>query len=198
MHKKLFLCSNSPRRFSLLRALGVEFEKLLPEGGGAEEKSSCTRPFAVCRDIARTKALNCAPLAESGILMGFDTIVVCDGRILGKPGSMDDAFMTLKSLSGRWHFVYTGVCLISRPDGRIVCGHERTRVRFRDLSDRDIERYLGLVDPMDKAGAYNIEEYGGLICGRVDGCFWNVVGLPVARLRDMLGRFGIDLMELAS
>ena len=103
----------------------------------------------------------------------------------------------LARLGGDRHHVYTGLCLIDAASGRRLCGYERTLVEFLPLADGDIRKYLRLVDPMDKAGAYNIEEYGPLIVSRIDGCFWNVVGLPLARLGAMLREFGVDIMELA-
>lgn len=193
---KFFLCSNSPRRFSLLRSLGLPFEKLLPPGGAVDEVSSFKAPFALVRDIAKTKAMSCVGLRDEGFLMGFDTIVVHAGKILGKPASEQDAFRMLRKLSGGWHCVYTGICVIRLSDKKIICDYERTRVKFRRLRDKDIEKYLSLVNPMDKAGAYNIEEYGGMIVERIDGCYPNVVGLPQARLLAVMEEFGVDLMEL--
>jgi septum formation protein len=129
------------------------------------------------------KAACVAKTVPDGIVLGADTIVVIDGLVLGKPVDGADAIRMLGLLGGRTHTVYTGFALIDRPSDRSVCGVEATRVTFRTIPREEIEEYVRGGSPMDKAGAYGIQDdYGAVFVTRLEGCYYNVVGLPLARV----------------
>jgi septum formation protein len=179
----LILASESPRRRDLLQAAGIEFRAVAP--GVAEPSTRGAR--GRCADLVRRAALRkalavCAKPEET--VVGADTIVVCDGEVMGKPVNADEARAMLRTLSGRWHSVYTGIALVRGSD-RLV-DYERTRVCFRRLTGSDIDRYVQSGEPMGKAGAYAIQGKGAVLVRAVRGCYTNVVGLPVAKLLDML------------
>lgn len=178
------LASRSPRRRELLKELIPEFE-VVP-ATGAEEAEAAT-PSELVRTLARHKAEEVAARKESagkGVL-GADTVVSLDGKILGKPKDEAEAFSMLSSLSGRKHEVYTGVCLIyPTADGRkTVTSSARTEVEFNELSEAFIRSYIAGGSPMDKAGGYGIQD-GGLVKG-ISGSYSNVVGLPLELLKEL-------------
>ncbi len=175
----LLLASESPRRRELLRKAGIAFGIAVPEGG-VEELKEHADPRLLAKINAERKAAAVAERHPGKLVLGADTIVVCGGRIIGKPRDLDDAASILALLSGKVHEVITAVALICK-DGNIRdvwC--ETTRVHFRQLSDDDIAGYLRLVPVLDKAGAYAIQEYGERIVEAVEGDLDNVIGLPVA------------------
>jgi septum formation protein len=177
---KILLASKSPRRRQLVQELGLPFEVVDVD---VEEKlSHRLSPCNTAKALAKLKAdAFSKPLAENEILLTADTIVVLDGKILGKPKSEKEAFEMIRSLSGRQHYVYTGVCLKSSTSLRVFA--ERTTVHFRHLTDEAIRYYIDTYRPMDKAGAYGIQEWIGLFgVERIGGCFYNVMGLPVPRI----------------
>ncbi len=188
----LVLCSASPRREKILRELGVRFARCAPDAGLVEH-SPRKDPAAYAREIARDKVRSVRP-RPGCVLMGFDTVVAVEGKILGKPADLVQARSYLARLSGRWHEVFTGVCLMDADSGRLVSGSQRTRVRFRTLGREEIRRYAALCNPLDKAGAYTIEGAGALLVERIEGCYPNVVGLPVFLLGKLLGRLAVDLL----
>lgn len=148
-------------------------------------------PGEAVSDIALSKALSVKNKTDdSGLIIAADTIVVLDGRVLGKPENEEDARKMLRSLSGRTHIVYTGVALIK--GGRHLKGFEATQVSFRNISDSEIDRYIASGEPMDKAGAYGAQGLAALFITRIDGDFFNVVGLPLCRLGMMLREMGIS------
>ena len=177
------LASSSPRRSELLRRAGVEFE-VIPSP--AEEVHDASMPpAALCELNATLKAEAIAELHPDDIVIGSDTLVFIDSTPLGKPADLDAARAMLKRLAGRSHQVRTGVCVIF-PDGTRCVFHETTDVVFLPLDEVAIENYLSKVNPLDKAGAYGIQEHGDLIIERIDGSFENVMGLPVQRLLEVL------------
>lgn len=174
--KNIILASASPRRKELLTVAGVDFtvivkdvDESIPEGTPAEEAAVMT---------AKKKALAVAADHPEAIVIGADTIVVIDGRILGKPTDKADACAMLRMLSGREHKVITGVCLAS---GNEIYVFEKTSiVRFYELSDAEIEAYVDTLEPMDKAGSYGIQGKGCTLVESINGDYFNIVGLPVA------------------
>jgi nucleoside triphosphate pyrophosphatase len=130
-------------------------------------------------------------LARGAVVLGADTEVVLDGRLLGKPRDAADAARILKALRGRVHEVITGVALVEAPAGREETAAVTTRVRMGDYTDAEIEAYVATGEPLDKAGAYAAQGMGGRLIAQVDGCFSNVVGLPVTTTRRMLERWGL-------
>jgi septum formation protein len=182
---RIVLASTSPRRRELLAREGLEFE-VMPSP--AEELHDDSIPLAeLCERNAELKAM--AVKVPDAAVIGADTLVWIDGNPLGKPKNLDEARAALRRLSGRAHTVCTGVCVVF-PGGRRECFHELTEVRFKALDDEVIEDYFGKVNPLDKAGAYGIQEHGEMLVEGIEGNFDNVVGLPVALLMARLGTCG--------
>ncbi|MCS7315874.1 MAG: Maf family protein, partial [Bryobacterales bacterium] len=179
----LILASQSPRRRELLQRAGFDFT--VRPAGIDETWREGEDPESHVLRLAREKA-RAAPASETDIVLGADTVVVVDGEILGKPSDGEDAARMLRLLSGRDHCVLTGVCL-KRGDLELVEA-ERTLVRFLALSEEEIREYIASGEPMDKAGAYAIQGLASKFVERIEGCYFNVVGLPVARVYRMLKR----------
>ena len=186
----LILASASPRRRDLLRMLGIRHEARAPGIAEGNRKAS-ESPSSYVERLAGEKAACIAPSAPAYAVLGADTIVLLDGDVLEKPHDGKHAIDLVRRLSGRWHEVLTGVCLRRLADERTVVGHESSRVRFASLSLAEIEAYVATGEPLDKAGGYGIQGYGGLLVDRIEGCYFNVMGLPLARLR----RLALELEE---
>lgn len=192
--KKIILASSSPRRKELLEQIGLRFD-IIPSGIDEQIESGISPEQYACT-LSRNKAIDVAGHSALGALViGADTIVVLGDRILGKPDSCGDAFMILKSLQGNWHEVITGITVVDTIDNKIFSDYEKTRVKMRPLSDDMINAYIKTGEPMDKAGAYGIQKMGSLLVERIEGCYFNVVGLPLVRLSFMLENFGLKLLK---
>lgn len=189
---KIILASGSPRRRELLAGLGWNFEVIPPQVD--EKKIDGEPPAELVKRLAEEKASSVASRFLGNWVLGADTVVALEGRILGKPNSEGEAAEMIAELSGRTHSVFTGVALIT-PDGRKLINAEETRVTFRPLEKEDILAYIALGESMDKAGAYAIQERGTLLAERIDGCYFNVVGLPLFRVSQMFAEMGIALSE---
>ncbi len=148
-----------------------------------DETSVHTEPSEMAMEIARKKA-NAVVCETDDIIIGADTVVVTEGKALGKPKDKEQAKTMLRMLSGKVHSVYTGVCI--RHKGEDHCFCSKTDVKFYDLDESTIEWYVGTEEPMDKAGSYGIQGKGALLVEKIDGDYYNVVGLPVARVNNML------------
>jgi len=172
---KIVLASASPRRVEILTSVGWPFEKL-PADIDESEIAGETPEDYVTR-LAREKALAVASLRQNEIVLGADTTVVVDDEILGKPVDVEDAKRMLRALSGRSHFVLTGVATAF--NGEVESALERTRVDFREMTEDEIEFLAERGSPLDKAGAYAVQAQAALFIDRIDGDYWNVVGLPV-------------------
>lgn len=179
----LVLASQSPRRRELLERAGFRF-LVRPAQVDESWREGEDPQSHVCR-LAREKARAVAA-AHDEIVLGADTVVVVDGEILGKPADAADAARMLRLLSGRDHYVFTGVCL-RRGETELVEA-ERTLVRFAALEEGEIREYVASGEPMDKAGAYAIQGLASRFVERIEGCYFNVVGLPVARVYRMIRR----------
>ncbi len=192
MNKNIILASNSPRRRELLEQIGLPFvadpadvdERLLP-GEKAE-------PYAV--RVALDKARVAAGRAGTGVVIAADTIVVLGDDILGKPADSRDAEHMLALLSGNRHRVISGLAVMDAETKRTLTGAAVTSVWFRDLHAEEIRAYVSTGEPLDKAGAYGIQGKGALLVTRIEGCYFNVVGLPLSLLGSMLREFGISLL----
>jgi len=180
----LYLASSSPRRRKLLTLLNVPFysfsvdtpEIVFP---GESPQSAVIR--LSCEKMNEAKAIH-----SNGTIITADTVVAIDGKILGKPMDKDDAFRMLKTLSGETHVVYTGLSVYNKA-GRQLNDFVATKVTFRNLQDQEIKDYIAAGSPMDKAGGYGIQDdYGAVFIEKIDGCYYNVVGLPLSRLYLML------------
>ena len=181
---QLILASGSPRRAELLARLGLRFEvepPVVDESVLSEEP-----PRATAERLARLKAE--AGAREGGLAIGCDTVVVHKGGVLGKPGTRAEAMQMITRLQGDGHVVYTGVAIASKE--RTESSVEATNVWFRSLDPRECEEYVGTEEPMDKAGAYGIQGFGAAIVERIEGDYFNVMGLPIQRLLELFRRFG--------
>ena len=186
----LILASASPRRTDLLGLIGVEHTVLpahVDETSGVPDE-----PGAHVCALAERKALALTEDYPGSVVLGADTIVFHNGDILGKPRDAAHARKLVRRLAGSSHEVYSGVALAGPEGCRVHSGFEVTRVRFRALDEEDIRRYVATGEPMDKAGAYGIQGYGATLVEKVDGCYFNVMGLPLARLVLMLAERGIS------
>ncbi len=150
-------------------------------------------PRSYALRVARLKASETARKHRSGVVIGADTIVVVGDRILGKPSSGSDARVMLRSLSRRWHEVITGICIIDCRSGRSRSTCEYSRVHFRRITEAEIEWYVGTGEYRDKAGAYGIQGYASLFVDRIEGCYFNIVGFPVAAFQRLCRKLDIDL-----
>jgi len=191
---KIVLASGSPRRKELMEMLNVPDLEIRPAVG--EEKAHPELgPAELVRELSRCKAAEIAalrPAGEDAVVIGADTVVVLDGAVLGKPKDAADAKRMLAALSGRSHTVFTGVTVIR---GETVLSHaERTEVHFRPLSPEEIDRYIATGEPMDKAGAYGAQGYASLFVERLEGDFFNVMGLPLCATGNLLKQLGVDLL----
>jgi len=189
---KIILASTSPRRLELLRDLGLKVKVV---GSRVKEsKFNISDPEKLVKTLALTKAQEVARRTKSGLIIGADTIVVLKGKIIGKPKSSEEAKFMLRELSGRTHEVLTGLAVIDASTGKTKADFVRTRVKFRKLAEEEIANYVAADKPFDKAGAYAIQEKAGLFVEKIDGCYFNVVGLPLARLAEILKEFGVTLV----
>ena len=194
---KLILASGSPRRRELLGNLGLSFDIMIDNS--EEEFARDEHPSQTVKRLAMQKALNVADRADGdAVVIGADTVVSIDGKILGKPKDEAEAEEMLRRLSGRTNTVYTGLALVNRSSGRTVSDFEATDVKFRQLSDDEIKAYVRSGEPMDKAGAYGIQNLGALLIEGIDGDYFNVVGLPLCKLGIILERdFGVNVLVCA-
>ncbi|MFA7256009.1 MAG: Maf family protein [Kiritimatiellales bacterium] len=183
-NQKLILASTSPRRAELLKSANLAFEVIRPESD--EKLHAGETPVEYAVRTAREKAES-IQIASGTVVLGADTVVSAEGHILGKPEDADDAKAMLRLLSGKLHEVITGVCLHSA--GKTVCFHVTTAVLFRDLSEKEIAAYVATGNPLDKAGAYAIQNGAAGMVRRIDGSYSNVVGLPLCEVIEELENF---------
>lgn len=196
---EFILASASPRRKELLEALGLKFKIIV---GDADEDSISPEGIPVSiyvQELSLLKAAQTAKLVlknKKAIIIAADTVVTLDGKVLGKPKDPQDAFFMLKSLSGREHEVYTGICVMRVSDGKTYCTSQSTKVHFKELSGEQIAAYVSTKEPMDKAGAYGIQGKGAVLVSKIDGDYNNVVGLSTSLLCDVLKKeFDFDILK---
>jgi len=190
---RIILASTSPRRAELLKHIGVEFE--LASGNVPERPHPDEAPADYITRVARAKVMAVARGREAGLIIGADTEVVLDGQILGKPADESDAERMLNRLSGRWHAVMTGVALVDIATKREVADFDKTLVKFAALSKAEIEWYVKTGEPLDKAGAYGIQGFGGLFVEEIAGNYYNVVGLPLPLVYRLARRLGFSFLR---
>ncbi len=183
----IILASASPRRTSLLREAGFEFQ-VIP-GQVEELQPAHLSPHEICQVNAYRKAWAVAKHHADAVVIGADTLVFLGTKVYGKPASMEEAMGMLGELQGKTHHVVTGVCLIHHRRHQQHIFAEGTAVRFRPLSAEEIADYLKVINPLDKAGGYAIQEHGTRIIEGIDGSYSNVVGLPIERLQQVLVGF---------
>lgn len=193
---EFILASASPRRKELLETMGLDFSVVVSDADeSAVSKDVPTRLYV--QELALLKAAATAKTVfkkKNAVIISADTIVTLDGEILGKPKDEADAYEMLSALGGRVHEVYTGYCVMRIRDGKTVCKSEKTEVEFKPLTENKIRSYINTREPMDKAGAYGIQGKGSMLINRINGDYFNVVGLPVSALADTLeAEFEIDI-----
>lgn len=199
---KLILASGSPRRSELLSRLGLSFEVVVSGTDESREGHDDARTYAVAMSAKKAGEV-AAILADPSrsappgpgdagfLVLAADTVVARQGHILGKPADRTDAARMLRLLSGGWHEVMTALTLVRVPTGQTLTEAETTRVLFRELDENLIDRYLATGEAVDKAGAYAVQGYGSLLVERMDGDYYNVMGLPLHRLSRMLEHMGM-------
>ena len=193
---KFILASASPRRKELLDRIGIDFEVVVSE---ADEESVpkdipvnlYVQELAMLKAAATVKQIS----GRDKIIISADTVVTLDGAVLGKPKDAEDAYEMLTKLSDRVHEVYTGICVLRMSDAKTVCKTVCTEVRFKQLTPEKISAYIATGEPMDKAGAYGIQAKGALLIDGINGDYFNVVGLPIATLSEVLEtEFDIEIL----
>lgn len=177
-----------------MEQLGVLFEVVDP---GEVEEAASGRPEEVVSRNSLAKAMKVAGSLEDGIVVGADTVVVKGDRILGKPGGPSEAKEMLKALSGSSHRVLTGIAVVDTGTGRMESDVVETIVSMLPLSEEDIDQYVASREPLGKAGGYAIQGLGAVLVEGIDGCFHNVVGLPLSRLNTLLRKFGFSVLSQA-
>jgi septum formation protein len=188
---EIVLASGSPRRQELLRRFGFPFT--VDVSGVDEDIEGNAHPDAIVKLLATRKVSAVASRRSTNMVIGADTIVVIDGQVLNKPIDAADARRMLMLLRGQAHEVWTGVAVVDTATWRVETSAVRSLVRMRSCSDRDIDAYVATGEPLDKAGAYAIQGGAGTFVERIEGCYTNVVGLPLCELSALLGRFGVPI-----
>lgn len=185
--RNIVLASQSPRRRELLERLIPEFKILVDNSDEVVEDG--VPPEETVRRLALQKATNVADKADNdALIIAADTMVFINGKVLGKPANETEARDMLRILSGREHYVCTGIAVVDKKNDKTFCDFERTVVHFKPLSDEEIEKYIKSGEPMDKAGAYGIQDIGALFVDWIKGDYFNVVGLPICKLAQVLKR----------
>ena len=192
---QIILASQSPRRRELLERMGISEFDIIP-AVGEERADPALTPAQLVEELSRQKAAEIAAAHPDALIIAADTVVSVDGLVLGKPHSREEAARMLSTLSGREHTVFSGITVSW--NGRIVTTHESTAVRFRPLTAQDIANYISTGEPMDKAGSYGIQGYGCTLVAGISGDYYNVVGLPVCRLTQILAEFGLDPLAMTA
>ncbi len=191
--KKIILASESPRRASLLKQIGFEFSILASDIDENEEEYFI--PEVHVLELAHKKAEKVAETINDGIIIGADTIVVLNGKILGKPENAGQAAQMLRELSGKTHIVFTGFSILEKPSGKYVNEYVKTQVSFRDLSEDEINAYIETDSPYDKAGAYGIQDFSAIFVDKIDGCYFNVMGFPISKFYESIKQFVENLYK---
>lgn len=188
INKKIILASKSPRREYLLKLLGLNFD-IIPSNID-ESQFILTSPSDFVETLSKEKAQVIANLHPDTIIIAADTIVWLENEVLSKPKSYDEAFKMLRKLSNNTHEVFTGITVLHKNATKIISKVSRTEVTFRYLTDEEIDAYIKTGSPFDKAGAYGIQDdFGAVFVSNIKGCYYNIVGLPLSLLYDILKEF---------
>jgi septum formation protein len=191
--KQLILASQSPRRKQLLKALGIKFVVAINSFIETEHKNGSPQEHVI--ENALGKALSVAARYKNALIIGADTVVVFKRKVLGKPKNNREAVSFLRMLQGNAHAVYTGLALIETGKKKALTGYVKTLVTMRTLNEQELKAYLALINPLDKAGAYAIQGPGAIVVEKIDGCYYNVVGFPIAKLEEMMLSLGSSLFQ---
>jgi len=190
--KRIILASASPRRKELLEKIGLKFE--VDASNCVEEVDPALEPDELTRRISLTKAKSVAPRYKDALIIAADTIGVIGKKLLGKPHTADEARKMLAQISGKSHEVITGFTVLDTASNKVFSGTVNTKVYIKKLTGQEIAAYVRTGEPMDKAGAYGIQGLGAVIVEKIEGDYYNVVGLPLSALAEVLKEFGINVL----
>ena len=189
--RRIILASRSPARQKLLRQIGLRFRVSVSKAPESRDlRNGCAR---LVIDNALKKAVDVSKRFDAGIVIAADTVVLVGNKIIGKPKNIKDAYATLRLLSKHPQWVYTGLAVIDIDSGLRYTTSEKTKVYMYPLTEAQMRRYFRKVSPLDKAGSFDIQGLGGIFIDRIEGCFYNVVGLPLAKLAKMLRKAGVEI-----
>lgn len=191
MKQKIILASTSPRRQELLRQIGLNFE-VIPSSF-EEDMTQKISNINLAKTLAYGKAKNVADKIKNGIVIGSDTFIVFDGKRIGKPKNKEVAQKSLQMISGKWVSIYSGIAVIDTKNKRELTDYEITKVKIKSLTKKEIANYIATGEPLDKAGAFAIQGRGAVFIEKINGCYSNVVGLPLYKLYTNLQKFGINV-----
>ena len=191
--KKIVLASGSPGRMALLTQIGLEFE--VDPSNYKEDMTLALEPSKLAQHLSLGKALEVAKRHKDAIIIAADTFCVLGKEILGKPGSKENAKIMLQKLSGKTHTVVTGFTIIDTGTGKQVSKFVESKVFVINIPEKDIDDYVALGEPLDKAGAYAMQHRGGVFIEKIEGDYFNIVGLPMLPLVNELKNFGINVLE---
>ena len=189
---RIILASASPARGHLLRQIGISF-KVIPSRI-SEPKISVTKETQI-QDLALTKARHVAGKVKRGLVIGADTIIVHRRKIIGKPRNRKEARKILNRLNGSTHSVVTGIAIVDAATRKEATSSVKTSVKIKRMSDQEIESYVTTGEPLGKAGAYAVQGKGAIFIEKINGCYYNVVGLPLPKLAEMLEKFHVSLIQ---
>lgn len=189
---EIILASASPRRKAILDMFNLNF-KVYP--ANIDENINVNNPYKFVESLSYTKAKSIALKNKDSLVIGADTIVHLNGNILGKPKSSNEAYEMLYLLSGKVHSVVTGISLVHEQEEIYLKSHEVTKVYFKELSHKEIISYIDTGEPLDKAGAYGIQGVASAFVEKIEGCYFNVVGLPTNKLYNLLEGIGVNLLK---
>lgn len=189
--RKIILASRSRARRKLLKDIGIKFTVAI--SNVREKRSIRTNCSDLVLENALAKARDIAKRCDSGLIIAADTVVLVGKSIVGKPKNIRDAFQTLKLLSRKPQWVYTGIAVIDIDNNKTYTAFDKTKVYMYHLTDKQIRNYFSRVSPLDKAGSFDIQGFGSVFIDRIEGCFYNVVGLPMAKLSKILNKAGVDV-----
>ncbi len=194
--KRIILASQSPRRRELLENIGLEFEVKVDNSPEIVDETMEIEEIVKCLSAKKAENVSKTLDNEDCVVIAADTVVAFEDRILGKPKDEEDAKNMLKILSGNVHFVYTGISVLDNKTGKRISDFEKTKVRFREITDSEINSYIKSGEPMDKAGSYGIQGLGSVFVEKICGDYFNIVGLPVSKLCGILkNEFGIGIFD---
>lgn len=191
MQKHIILASTSPRRKALLKQIGLKFD--VKSSDIDESAVFYKNPYDLVKKLSLLKAKSVAELSKNSIIISADTVVVFKNRIIGKPKAKSDARKILKMLSNKMHTVITGFTIVDSQTDKTISGFEESKVWFRKISGEEIDKYVDSGEPLDKAGAYGIQEKGGAFVKKIEGDYFNVVGLPLAKVIIELRKLGVSI-----
>lgn len=191
--KQIILASASPRRKEILERVGLIFK--VDPSNIKEDLNLDLEPLELAKYLSLQKAQDVAKRYKDAVIIGADTFVLLNGEILGKPKTKENAKKMLTELSGKCHLVITGFTIIDTKLNKVVTKSAETKVYFKKMSDKEIEDYVETNEPLDKAGAYAIQEKGGIFVEKIEGDFFNIVGLPLFSLIEELKEFGVFVLK---